>query len=83
MKQTEHGHKTIKTESTGANNLRHKVLDGIVNNSVSYKELLTSERSYQDDFKDENGMYESKCILCQRHFLGNKHKVVCKVCVNK
>jgi len=35
---------------------------------------------FPEDFNQENGNYENICILCNKTFMGNKHRCICKVC---
>ena len=39
-----------------------------------------SERDWTEDFTEENGNYQNDCCRCTRPFLGNKRRLVCKVC---
>lgn len=38
------------------------------------------KRSFPEDFGQENGNYQNKCIMCEKIFYGNKHRIVCKLC---
>ena len=42
----------------------------------------TSSRDWSEDFENENGNYQNKCPQCKRFFMGNKHRITCKVCSN-
>lgn len=42
--------------------------------------LLTSPKSYPEDFKHENGNYMNVCNHCRERFLGHKRRYVCKEC---
>lgn len=35
---------------------------------------------WPEDFQYENGTYTCKCCVCEKTFMGNKHRVVCKTC---
>jgi hypothetical protein len=43
-------------------------------------DTLYSERDFPEDAPYENGNYENICCNCGKHFLGNKHRVICKLC---
>lgn len=59
--------------------------NSIIDNTVTYAELLRNEhgRNWPDDYKYENGNYQNKCGKCSNHFLGNKHRVRCRVCTEE
>ena len=42
--------------------------------------LACSAHSWPEDYSDENGAYESRCIQCETPFLGHKDRLICKVC---
>lgn len=39
-----------------------------------------TDRDWPEDFEDENGMYQNKCVYCKNLFFGYKRRVVCKIC---
>lgn len=39
-------------------------------------------RSFTEDFKYENGNYQSTCKFCTKEFMGHKNRFVCKKCAN-
>lgn len=39
-----------------------------------------SNRDWPEDYNQENGNYQNKCIGCGLLFYGNKHRVICKQC---
>lgn len=41
---------------------------------------MVSPRNWTEDFTDENGCYENRCVYCKKCFLGYKRRVVCKLC---
>lgn len=41
------------------------------------------ERSWKEDFNQENGRYLSRCCVCENEFVGHKRRVVCKQCKSK
>jgi hypothetical protein len=47
----------------------------------SYFEAVNYEGSWEEDFLHENGNYMNVCRLCNKEFLGNKRRYVCKCCV--
>lgn len=49
----------------------------------SEQEMEASKGDWPEDFRDENGNYENRCIRCQQGFIGNKRRVVCKLCAAK
>lgn len=42
--------------------------------------LSESARDWKEDFADENGMYEGRCVKCGGHFVGHKRRPLCKIC---
>lgn len=40
----------------------------------------TRARDWPEDSSQENGNYENACRVCTNHFIGNKHRRVCKIC---
>lgn len=36
---------------------------------------------FPEDFEQENGQYMNRCIRCNKVFIGNKHRFVCKACI--
>jgi hypothetical protein len=40
-------------------------------------------RCWQEDFDQENGQYNCECCVCHNVFVGNKHRIVCKLCAKK
>jgi hypothetical protein len=51
----------------------------------SYTDVLkeVAERSYPDEFPEENGYYENTCVVCKNDFYGHKYRRVCKKCNDK
>lgn len=45
--------------------------------------ILKSPKSFQEDFTDENGMYDHHCLVCGCEFYGHKYRKVCKPCANQ
>ena len=43
-------------------------------------DTLLNLRSWEKDFPEENGKYINNCCNCTEVFLGNKHRVVCRLC---
>lgn len=43
----------------------------------------TDEKSWQEDFKHENGNYCCICSVCGSDFIGHKRRVFCKKCAQK
>ena len=43
-------------------------------------ELETAPQSFPEDYQQENGNYLNCCIECAKHFIGNKHRGICKLC---
>jgi len=41
------------------------------------------ERDFEEDMVQENGCYLNFCIVCGHDFVGNKHRMICKLCVKK
>jgi hypothetical protein len=48
--------------------------------NISY---LNSERDFSEDFSIKNGTYFHHCSQCNEHFMGHKHRKICKVCTAK
>ena len=42
-----------------------------------------SEYDFPEDFDQENGNYENQCVRCGHKFMGNKNRILCKVCDDK
>ncbi len=42
-----------------------------------------TNRDYPEDFVEENGNYQNKCVPCGELFCGNKHRRVCKKCATE
>lgn len=42
-----------------------------------------SQRSFEEDFKYENGNYMNLCQNCFKTFIGYKRRVICKLCIKK
>jgi len=47
---------------------------------VDYYELVTSPRSWAEDFHLDNGNYVNACYACKKYFLGYKRRIVCRSC---
>ncbi len=47
---------------------------------IPFRDLMDSQHSFQEDYEQENGQYENRCCCCHERFLGNKHRVTCKLC---
>jgi len=45
-----------------------------------YFELIDDPRSYPEDSAGENGNYMNICCSCDKDFVGNKHRMICKTC---
>ncbi len=43
-------------------------------------ELLNSDRNWEEDYHHENGRYMNRCIECKEVFIGNKRRMICKIC---
>jgi len=39
-----------------------------------------NKKNWVEDFEYENGMYENICLECKGHFIGDKHRKICKEC---
>ena len=39
-----------------------------------------NKKNWVEDFEHENGMYENICLECKGHFIGDKHRKLCKEC---
>jgi hypothetical protein len=37
-------------------------------------------KDWPEDFSQENGNYECRCVYCKGSFVGHKRRVVCKQC---
>lgn len=46
------------------------------------KDCTREERSWPEDYSQENGNYFLTCNHCGREFTGHKRRVTCKVCAN-
>lgn len=42
----------------------------------------TAAKDWPEDFGDENGCYQCRCVLCGEPFLGYKRRVVCRQCAD-
>jgi len=49
----------------------------------SVADLFQYKGNWPEDYEKENGNYENICSRCGNHFLGNKHRFVCKLCSTK
>jgi len=38
------------------------------------------KRGWKEDKGTENGEYQNLCATCDHYFVGNKHRVTCKLC---
>ena len=47
------------------------------------KDTTQDERSWPEDYVDENGQYFNTCHNCLRVFLGYKRRGTCKVCATR
>lgn len=43
--------------------------------------LENSPRSFPEDYSQENGKNQNRCVKCRNLFLGNKDKIVCRICL--
>ena len=39
-----------------------------------------TKKDWVEDFIDENGLYQNRCIFCKTIFYGHKNRVVCRLC---
>lgn len=46
-------------------------------------DLLNSDRSWHEDYPNENGTYINKCHLCGEKFVGHVDKVWCRTCYDE
>lgn len=51
--------------------------------SSEMKHNLNSSKDWTDDFSLEFGNSICTCCICHEHFLGFKHRVICKECGKK
>ena len=42
--------------------------------------IYDTPENWPEDFKFENGMYQNKCLSCNRLFIGHKRRVRCRIC---
>jgi|688.fasta_scaffold09927_5 hypothetical protein len=48
------------------------------NDGYDYTEVFNSDRNWED----KSGMYLNYCKNCEKHFFGNKYRIICKKCSN-
>ena len=41
-----------------------------------------STRDFPEDFHEENGCYQNRCIKCEQLFFGHKYRRICNECLN-
>lgn len=42
--------------------------------------LKAGKKDYPEEFKYDNGQYQSKCMVCKSYFIGMKRRKICKEC---
>ena len=60
--------------------LKAAINESLPDNYKILKDTTQEERSWPGDFQQENGNYHNTCCSCGRMFIGNKHRLQCRVC---
>ena len=73
----------LNKETHQTSSIHHNPDAGIPVERLTIDDLLPHKRTNRDwpeDFEDENGNYECKCLDCDNTFFGHKRRTVCKEC---
>ncbi len=45
--------------------------------------VKANPKNWEEDYPDENGCYQNRCMVCGELFFGHKYRRICKICLTK